>query len=88
MKKEVAEYIVECCQEEGIEAVIYEGYSGRGMYGKQTEGVQVDGSIVDVLTAVLKWLPDTGEAERISSLMVIDGENLRQDSLGKGIIIY
>ena len=35
-----------------INAKIYENYSGRGMYGKQTTGITIDGDISQLLQAV------------------------------------
>jgi len=42
MKMEKAERMVEKLQDEGYEARLYEGYSGRGMFGRETTGVSTD----------------------------------------------
>ena len=42
MDKQVAKRIVDACRSQGHNADIYEGYSGRGMYGSETTGVTAD----------------------------------------------
>jgi hypothetical protein len=51
MKIEHAKQIVEFLESEGTEASLYEGYSGRFMYGKETAGV-VTKSLGDVAYAL------------------------------------
>ena len=78
MERERAEQIVEVLLENGVEASLYEDYSGRGMYGKTTTGIKCD-SRDDVLYAAgiadqregAGWDPD-----------------LAVDRLGHGYIIY
>lgn len=92
MKREIAEMIVD----QGYDLQIYGDYSGRGMYGKTTTGIQTDD--------VGKFLEAVGQAfvDMISDA-TLDGENYdmtmaedlqetlsdyKQDSLGMGYIIY
>lgn len=78
MDKKVAEAIVDACYNQGYDADIYEGYSGRFMYGKETTGVTVD-SISVVVQSVIN------ESELFEDLNI---NELRNDSMGLGIIIY
>lgn len=39
MTTEQAKKIVELAERDGVELSVYEGYSGRGMYGKKTTAV-------------------------------------------------
>ena len=92
MTKELAELLVN----NGSDLRIYEDYSGRGMYGKTTTGIQCD-DIKDFLDAVgetfCNMVSDAsfeGEdydmelADELKDLLT----NHRQDSLGLGYIIY
>jgi hypothetical protein len=79
MKQEVAEYLVDACQFNGIDAEIREDYSGRGMFGKTTHGVVVnDSSMSSVLSAVINYGNDDG----------IEVNGFDTDSMGMGFIIY
>lgn len=44
MQLEQAQELMNFLQDEGYEAELYEGYSGRGMYGNTTTGVTTDAS--------------------------------------------
>ena len=52
MKKELAEKIVEAMEVEGEFAEVYEGYSGRRMYGKETYGVECESESA-LITAII-----------------------------------
>lgn len=78
MDRGIAEHIVNACNNEGVEARLYENYSGRGMYGKTTMGVVVE-SLEDVLKAVINCS---------YSLKGYGVDCIRSDSLGRNIIIY
>ena len=84
MTRELAEVLVECLHNYDIEATIYENYSGKCMYGKTTTGLEGEFTLTDVLAAVIHsadLLVEDGEA-------IFVGEDLSQDSLGLGYIIY
>jgi hypothetical protein len=80
-----AKKVVEILEEEGYEASVYEGYSGRGMYGKETWGVSTDAS------------PESAE-QTVNEVMIQEAEEndedepeqleFRYDSLGKRFILY
>ena len=42
MDQEIAEAIVEQAKDAGYEVSLYEGYSGRGMYGKETTAIKYE----------------------------------------------
>ena len=53
MEHRTALAIVEAANTIGdIDIKIYENYSGRGMYGKQTTGIKIDGDISQLLQAI------------------------------------
>lgn len=79
MDKKIAEIIVKACHANGYEAEIYEGYSGRGMYGEETVGVTVDNKS-ELIESIIN------DSELFDGLSFAGG--LRHDSLGLGIIIY
>lgn len=86
MEKRVAEFLVELLEDGGKEASLYEGYSGRGMYGKETTGV-VLGSFSDLVEAMWAGAPRLAEAiERGDLPEYIDG--FAKDSMGYDTIIY
>lgn len=92
MKREIAELLVNS----GYDLQIYEDYSGRGMYGKTTTGIECD-SINDFLKAVgeafCNLVADaTMEGEDYDMTMAEYLQetlcNFTQDSLGMRYIIY
>lgn len=88
MEIELAETIAEALDNAGIEAKVREEYSGRGMYGNSTAGVVFDGSLGDVLRAVINYahefcIEDEGWPEP-----KFDCNRIRTDSMGLGTIIY
>lgn len=89
MDKRIAEIIVEACEENDVEASIYEDYSGRGMYGKTTTGVVVSGSACDVLVAVIQsahlFCHECCESDEDALLNL---RSIRQDNMGRDMIIY
>jgi hypothetical protein len=85
MTKEQAQFIVDAILETGEEANVYENYSGRGMYGDTTTGVVTDLSAGQILAAVVNQIK---YSELDPSEIVELDENVSQDSMGRGIIIY
>lgn len=54
MNPVLANTLVEILSDDGVEAQIYENYSGRGMFGKTTTGIVIDCQIGDVLALVIQ----------------------------------
>jgi len=72
MKIERAVKIVEKLVSNGIDARLYKGYSGRCMFGAETDGVVVDSAY------------NMSEAKRVARGLA----TARTDSLGRGVIFY
>ena len=86
MEKRVAEFLVDLLESSGKEARLYEGYSGRGMYGKTTTGVVLE-SFSDLAESM--WENSHRIAHAIDSGDLpecIDG--FAKDSMGYDTIIY
>ena len=64
--------LVTILEDEGYEAKIYEGYSGRGMYGKEVDGISSD--------------CPRNEFQNIAGQNGFG--SFRVDNLGKGFIYY
>ena len=79
MTKPLAEYLHGACIDHGVPTDLRE-YSGRFMYGQSTWAIVVDGTVLDVLEAVLK------ADEFYDGTHGVD--ELRQDQMGLGIVIY
>ena len=93
MDLELAETLVQVLEDEGIEASLRESYSGRGMYGKETVGVVLDGDVGDILRAVINnatcFIQEESEPVEFFDLSErFSIGNLRQDSMGLGVIVY
>ena len=78
MQLELAKKIVNACYNQGKEARLYEDYSGRWMYGKETTGVVVD-SKDTIINAVLNNPDDFKE---------FDSNKLCSESLGYDTVVY
>lgn len=80
MHKQLAQIIAD-----EVDGQVYENYSGRGMYGKETTGVVVSdlGQVMSALyssSAHIGELRDAGELDQV--------EKFRWDSMGLDIIVY
>ena len=73
MDKELAERIVDAASARGVEADLYEDYSGKSMYGRTTTGVVCE-SVEAVLAACLseatafvspKWVPQMADSSDV-----------------------
>ena len=83
MERQIAELIEDFC-----DAEIYEGYSGRGMYGRETTGVTVN-SLSEVAASMIANAEEV--AVRVAELKAAGVEmptGFRQDSMGYDTIIY
>lgn len=86
MEKELAQALVEIITTQlGTEAEVYEGYSGRGMYGETTTGITIN-HYNDLIVAVYLLGCEHGqENNEISE----DLSQLNRDSMGRdSIIVY
>jgi hypothetical protein len=72
MKLQTAKCIVTKLNENGIQATVYENYSGRGMFGRTTAGVELGQSY------------DLGHAQKLCRTL----GKVNRDSLGLGLILY
>lgn len=78
MTIEQAHEMVDLLSEHDVEAQVYEGYSGRGMYGRETVGIVLPDQSA-VLLLGFCWGEngyDAGDLPR------------RFDSMGRGLILY
>ena len=88
MKREVIEIITQYLTQNTYE--VYESYSGRGMFGRQTDGIvydQAEGAIVEQALAVA--LRDVDAEERLHELGItsVKTAGLRYDHMGKNALI-
>ena len=83
MTMELAQWLETACERYGIEAEVYEGYSGRGMYGSKTTGLTFSGDMGQLLLAALTAARDDGD-----DMPEIDMEFLHTDNMGRDTIIY
>ena len=90
MKYEIAKLIVEAAEQAGLDGVtLYDGYSGRGMFGKTTTGIVTEQhtSIFEVLGAVISLA--LYEPELFGEIDPCEfGECARSDNMGLGMIYY
>ncbi len=68
--------LVDAATAAGIQAKVYDGYSGRGMFGEQTTAVRFDGA-EDLTEARIELARQGREILKP-----------RTDSLGRGIVAY
>jgi hypothetical protein len=87
MEKDLAEKLVEMLNDEGDEAAVYEGYSGRGMYGKTTTGVVCSnfGMLLAVCICHADELVD--DTDGLAEVLFSPTE-FSTDSMGTDLIIY
>lgn len=80
----LAETLVQVCEDEGLDVKLYESYSGRSMYGRETTGVVIhEGDVQDILRAVIN---NATCFIAVSEMFTVN--NFKVDSMGKGIILY
>lgn len=84
MKIRTVKAIIEASEDLDLELERYEDYSGRGMYGASTEGVEGNfRSFVAAVAQAAKSLKGDSHSEFVKDL-----ENLRIDSMGLDYIFY
>jgi len=83
-RREVIENILGSTKDED-DCSLYEGYSGRGMYGKKVDGIQSRYSRETVLEDIREdtWMDEDEREDCVEFL-----ENCRVDQLGLGYIFY
>lgn len=85
MKLENAQRIAKAAEDNDLDVRLYESYSGRGMFGRQTAGLV--GSQSDILKAVAMTAYNIGqEGESIDEFM--SDLDLSWDSMGRDSIAY
>jgi hypothetical protein len=85
MTQKTAELLIESAYNAGINAEIYENYSGRGMYGTTTTGITIENELEFAL-AVAETARNATDEEY--DTLCNELKRLRTDSLGFNIIIY
>ena len=83
MKIETARLIEDAATELGLAVEVYEGYSGRGMYGRKTAGVV--GRRQDIVRATVQAAI---EAKRIYQTGFQEDLDWSWDSMGRDEIAY
>ncbi len=86
MKLETANTIKKAAEMAGIEIEVYEGYSGRGMYGRKTTGLS--GSKSDIVKATAMAFFSMGEAGDPDGEEMLEDLDWAWDSLGRDEIAY
>ncbi len=76
--------LVDIFEEAGLE--VYEGYSGRGMYGKKCSGFRSDNPIAGIINAVEVALGFLEEPEMTDFLKAL--KFAQMDQLGTRTIVY
>jgi hypothetical protein len=77
MTQQQQQTLLDLAESKGVEAGPYDGYSGRGMFGRTTYGVTTPPRYVDGLTVAF-----------IRSEGLQDGFRFKQDDLGLDVILY
>ena len=85
MDLQLAKKLVECCNEIGVDAEVYENYSGRGMYGKTTSGITLYCSLGAFISALIVCADMVAEVDEDIRHNLVD---MKTDSMGMGIIVY
>ena len=89
MNLDIAQGIAEAGQNEGIDIEVYHDYSGRGMYGRTTAGLQIQ-DIGDFGTACAAYGYKLCQEGKFLTFGKLTQELMgtSQDSLGRGLIVY
>lgn len=89
MRKETAEAIVRAGEDLGYDLTVRENYSGRGMYGETTCGVEYD-RLAHLLAAVGSACHDLGvQGREDEAIAVMDClRHAATDNMGTGWILY
>ncbi len=93
MDRKIATLIVAAADQiGGLEVEIYEGYSGRGMMGRETTGISVHNHntlLQCVALAASQVEEDKDSEDRLTIDEFVEGlSDVRFDSLGRDMIVY
>lgn len=102
MTKDTAKFLMEAAENAGVEATLYENYSGRGMFNKETQGIVVKNPIKLFAAAIFEAYqfgcddgaydadcPDGDQKPRYDMNNIYeDLQNLQRDSMGLDTILY
>jgi len=84
MHIKTATFLKEVADEVGIESEVYEGYSGRAMYGKTTTGIVTKDAIA-LLGEAINWVAgDCGDYDFPADAF----SGLKTDSMERDQILY
>ena len=87
MKRSVADILVDFSGDENLS--LYEGYSGRGMYGDTTDGVVGSHQAFNqTLAEIIRELPHDPDLAEEADAIADALRNLQQDSMGRDRIWY
>ncbi len=89
MKYDIAKVVVECGQNYDYDLKLYKDYSGRGMYGRTTTGIEYSntGDLIAAFILAATESEYANDDEFIDDL-VDTAENLCFDQLGLNYIAY
>lgn len=78
---DVKSRLQQICEDAGIPV---RSYSGRGMYGQTCLGIEPEGGVGELFSAVLEAVEGEDDTFELRDAFI----NLRTDSMGLGIIVY
>lgn len=90
MNKQMAKLLVASGEELGLDMELREDYSGRGMYGSTTAAV-VAGSTAEIVAAAFGAGSAAVTMEEDGKRLDFNTDDLlrlRQDAMGRGIVVY
>jgi len=89
MELQAAQGIVDAAEAEGVELQVRESYSGRGMYGAETAAIVAD-DLGDLLVGIARYCGELDPCQDDAKIcdVVHFCQSMRQDSMGRGIVVY
>lgn len=91
MVKDVAEFLSNVLKWAGVDHELYEGYSGRGMYGEETYGIVLDDPTVLMVTPLQYVVDSQVDFDDIPDDIICCGpgdHSFSIDSMGLSKIVY
>ncbi len=83
----IKQIIEEFCEQ--AEKSLHSSYSGRGMFGSTCYGISGEGSGAGLVADLIQYAAEILEdKEEILEFIDEISSNLREDSMGRGIIVY
>jgi len=84
MKLKYAQALVQASKDNDLELELYEGYSGRGMYGDRTSAIVGDfNQLLACVALVSRELEEKDLEDFVRSFI-----NIRQDSMGRSSQVF